>query len=170
MTSRILREIRSLQNSPPPGISLLSHDHTSSILAQIEGPTATAFEGCSFNVRLTFPNDFPRSPPTAMFETSIFHPNISVEGNVCVNTLKRDWTSETTVSKVLHIISCLLIEPFPESALNETAARLALHDYAEYVRRAKLHSKVHAQSKTSEQQVAKTSSSTQSKKKRLSRL
>jgi len=42
------------------------------------------------------------------------------------------------------VIRCLLIEPFPESALNEEAAKLMLEDYDEYFSRAKMFTGVHA--------------------------
>lgn len=42
------------------------------------------------------------------------------------------------------VIRCLLIEPFPESALNEEAAKLMLEDYDEYFRRAKMFTEIHA--------------------------
>ena len=40
---------------------------------------------------------------------------------------------------------CLLIEPFPESALNEEAGKLLLEDYEEYAKHAKLMASIHAQ-------------------------
>lgn len=42
------------------------------------------------------------------------------------------------------VIRCLLIEPFPESALNEEAAKLMLEEYDEYFRRAKMFTSIHA--------------------------
>lgn len=42
------------------------------------------------------------------------------------------------------VIRCLLIEPFPESALNEEAAKLMLEEYDEYFRRAKMFTGIHA--------------------------
>jgi ubiquitin-conjugating enzyme E2 S len=42
------------------------------------------------------------------------------------------------------VIRCLLIEPFPESALNEEAAKLMLEDYDEYFRRARMFTSIHA--------------------------
>ncbi len=42
------------------------------------------------------------------------------------------------------IIRCLLIEPFPESALNEEAGRLLLENYDEYARHARLMTSIHA--------------------------
>ena len=42
------------------------------------------------------------------------------------------------------VIRCLLIEPFPESALNEDAAKLMLENYDEYFSRAKMLTNIHA--------------------------
>lgn len=41
---------------------------------------------------------------------------------------------------------CLLIEPFPESALNEEAGRLLMEDYEAYAQHARLMTSIHAQS------------------------
>lgn len=40
-------------------------------------------------------------------------------GEICVNTLKKDWNEKLGVRHVLLTIKCLLIVPNPESALNE---------------------------------------------------
>lgn len=74
----------------------------------------------------------------------IFHPNIANNGDICVNTLKKDWTSEISLTHVLQVIRCLLIVPFPESSLNDEAGKLFLDSYEEFASRAKLITKVHA--------------------------
>ena len=61
-----------------------------------------------------------------------------------MNTLKKDWQPSHGIRHVLMVIRCLLIEPFPESALNEEAAKLMLEDYDEYFRRAKMFTGIHA--------------------------
>ena len=48
---------------------------------------------------------------------------------------------------ILMIIRCLLIEPFPESALNEEAGKLLLGNYEEYARHARLMTSIHAPSR-----------------------
>lgn len=45
------------------------------------------------------------------------------------------------------VIKCLLIFPFPESALNEEAARLFMDNYQEYFKYAKLLTELYAQNK-----------------------
>ena len=77
--------------------------------------------------------------------TKIFHPNVSKGGEICVNVLKRDWTADMGLRHVLVVIRCLLIEPFPESALNEEAGRLLMEDYGAYAAHARLMTSIHAQ-------------------------
>jgi hypothetical protein len=64
-------------------------------------------------------------------------------GAICVNTLKKDWTADTTFSHVLSVIRCLLIYPFPESSLNDEAGKLFMESYDEYSKRAHLMADVH---------------------------
>jgi ubiquitin-conjugating enzyme E2 S len=94
-------------------------------------------------LKLVISGDFPATPPKGFFLTKIYHPNISTAGEICVNTLKRDWTSDTTLRHVFTVIRCLLIVPFPESSLNDEAGKLFMESYAEYAKRAKLMADVH---------------------------
>ncbi|XP_013715374.2 ubiquitin-conjugating enzyme E2 22-like [Brassica napus] len=57
---------------------------------------------------------------------------------ICVNTLKKDWNPSLGLRHVLPVVRCLLIEPFPESALNEQAGKMLLENYEEYARHARL--------------------------------
>ena len=81
---------------------------------------------------------------TGYFLTRIFHPNISKTGEICVNTLKKDWKADCKLSHILMVVRCLLIEPNPESALNEEAGRLFMEDYESYSQRARLLTSIHA--------------------------
>jgi len=76
--------------------------------------------------------------------TKIFHPNVSLTGEICVNTLKKDWKPEHTLSHVLQVIRCLLIVPFPESSLNDEAGKLFMESFEEFSRKAKLMTSIHA--------------------------
>lgn len=79
-----------------------------------------------------------------MFITKIFHPNIARTGEICVNVLKRDWKPDMGLRHVLLVIRCLLIQPFPDSALNEEAGRLIMEDYEEFCKHARLMTSIHA--------------------------
>ncbi|KAF3480177.1 ubiquitin-conjugating enzyme E2S [Arthroderma uncinatum] len=98
-----------------------------------------------WRLQLRLPEDYPASPPKAFFRTRIWHPNVEEStGAVCVDTLKRDWDSKLTLKDVLVTISCLLIHPNPDSALNSTAGALLQDNYESFARQAKLMTSIHA--------------------------
>lgn len=48
----------------------------------------TVFEGTDYKLSLSFPTDYPFKPPKVKFETSCFHPNVDVYGNICLDILQ----------------------------------------------------------------------------------
>jgi len=144
--SRLMGEIRDLVRNPPDGIEYVDNEDStvSEIHAMISGPEDTPFFGGSFRMKLVLSEDYPNSPPRGFFLTKIYHPNVANNGDICVNTLKKDWTADVTIKHVLQVIRCLLIVPFPESSLNDEAGKLFMESYEEFARRAKIMTEVHA--------------------------
>jgi len=142
----VLRQVGQLGETKLDGVHMLPNaEDPLDIQAIIEGPTQTPYEGGQYRVKIILGAEFPTQPPRAFFLTRIFHPNISAAGDVCVNTLKRDWNpNEWQIGHILQVIRCLLIVPFPESALNEEAGRLFMESYQEYYAHAKMINSVHA--------------------------
>ena len=111
----------------------------------LSGPTGTPYANGVWRLHLDIPPTYPTSAPTAFFRTRCWHPNVDeTTGAVCVETLKRDWSSTLKLRDVLVTISCLLIQPNPASALNEEAGKLANEDWEGFCRRAKLMTEIHA--------------------------
>ncbi|VDP94186.1 unnamed protein product [Echinostoma caproni] len=157
VVKRINKEICEVLNENIEGIEILVNEQDSiDIQAIINGPEGTPYEGGRFHVKLVLTEGYPMDPPKGYFYTKIFHPNIApATGEICVNTLKRDWKSDLGLKHILlvttctlclisQVIRCLLLDPNPESALNEEAGRLLLEDYNEYVAQARLYTDVHA--------------------------
>ena len=141
----LARELADLQDKPPEGIRVLMNEQDlTDVQAEIEGPQGTPYAGGVFRMRLSLPPDFPASPPRGTFATKIWHPNVSKAGEICVNVLKKDWKPDLGLRHVLLVVRCLLIEPFPESALNEEAGKALLDDYSEYCKYARLMTELHA--------------------------
>ncbi|KAE8355536.1 ubiquitin-conjugating enzyme/RWD-like protein [Aspergillus coremiiformis] len=122
-----------------------SSDDLSQLTAMLAGPQGTPYSHGLWRVHLKMPDDYPKSPPKATFKTRIWHPNVEeLTGAVCVDTLKRDWKATLTLKDVLVTISCLLIYPNPDSALNSTAGALLQENYEAFARQAKLMTSIHA--------------------------
>lgn len=142
---RVLKEIAEITADSLDGIRLISNEQDiADLQAYIEGPADTPYQGGCFRVKLILCKGFPMQPPKAYFITKIFHPNVASNGEICVNTLKKDWKPELGIKHILLTIKCLLIVPNPESALNEEAGKLLLENYEEYFSRAKVYTEVHA--------------------------
>lgn len=72
---------------------IINESDATDIQAEIEGPVGTPYQGGLFRCKLAVENDFPANPPKGYFITKIFHPNVSEKGEICVNTLKKDWNA-----------------------------------------------------------------------------
>ncbi|OHS98599.1 Ubiquitin-conjugating enzyme E2 S [Tritrichomonas foetus] len=170
---RLMSEMKKLQKAELGGITThFNPDNLTDIHATLEGPENTPFEGGTFEIKLEVGDEFPQKPPKGYFLTKIFHPNVHPDtGAICVSTLSSDWTESMGLDHLLLTIRCLLIEPNPESALNEEAGRLLLENYDDYNSRAKLMTQVHAMKAkpAAAGAPAKKASATQAKK-RLKRL
>lgn len=144
--SRLMTEIRDLVRSPPDGVEYCESEENSvsEIHAIISGPEDTPFHRGLFKMKLVISEDYPNTPPRGFFLTKIFHPNVAPNGDICVNTLKKDWTAATSMKHVLQVIRCLLMVPFPESSLNDEAGKLFMDSYDEYAARARIMTEVHA--------------------------
>jgi ubiquitin-conjugating enzyme E2 S len=143
---RLMNELKKIQKVELGGITVrTSGDNLTEFHATIQGPENTPFEGGEFQVKLEIGDEFPQRPPKGYFLTKIFHPNVQFDtGAICVSTLSQDWTDDMGLDHLLLTIRCLLIEPNPESALNEEAGRLLLENYDDYCARARLMTQVHA--------------------------
>jgi len=147
------KQMQSLATQKMEGISVVLNDEDmTDIQAIIEGPPGTPYAGGQFRVKLVLSKDFPATPPKGFFLTKIFHPNVaSPSGEICVNTLKKDWKPDLGLQHILLTVKCLLIAPNPESALNEEAGKLLLEQYDTYSSRAKLYTEIHARSSAKEE-------------------
>ena len=58
--------------------------------AIIFGPDDTPLEGGVFKLHLRFSEEYPQCPPHVKFQTSVFHPNVFTDGNICLDILRRE--------------------------------------------------------------------------------
>jgi ubiquitin-conjugating enzyme E2 S len=104
--ARIRKDIGSLYKSTPADIVLTEDTgaNLESIRLQIKGPDGTPYHGGLWDLLIKVPSDYPTSPPKVYFQTKIFHPNVHpLTGEVCVDTLKRDWTSDLNLCHILLV-------------------------------------------------------------------
>ena len=90
--------------------------------AVILGPEDTDWQGGIFKLMITFGNDYPTAPPKVRFLTKMFHPNIYLNGEICLDILQNNWTPTYTAVEALLSIQSLLDDPNCKSPANPEAS------------------------------------------------
>ncbi|XP_047157253.1 NEDD8-conjugating enzyme Ubc12-like isoform X2 [Vigna umbellata] len=65
---------------------------------------------------------YPHEAPKVKCKTKVYHPNIDLEGNVCLNILREDWKPVLNINTVIYGLYHLFTEPNYEDPLNHDAA------------------------------------------------
>lgn len=91
-------------------------------------PDDGIYKGGTFVFDVKIPDTYPHDPPKILCETTIFHPNIDMEGHVCLNILREDWKPVLTMSSVIMGMQFLMLEPNADDPLNKEAAAMLASD------------------------------------------
>ncbi|CAI9116681.1 OLC1v1017895C2 [Oldenlandia corymbosa var. corymbosa] len=65
---------------------------------------------------------YPHEAPKVKCKTKVYHPNIDLEGNVCLNILREDWKPVLNINTIIYGLFHLFTEPNHEDPLNPDAA------------------------------------------------
>lgn len=87
-------------------------------------PDAGYWKGSSFTFKFKVPDNYPHQPPKVVCETPVYHPNIDLNGAVCLNILKDDWRPILNTQNIVHGLIFLFLEPNPADPLNHKAAQV----------------------------------------------
>ncbi len=136
---RILKEIKEIanqENTPWIKLSPLCSD-ISHLLAGIEGPPDTPYEGGVFWIYVQYSEYYPNSPPKLRFLTRIYHPNIDSRGYICLDLLEDRWTPGLTIFSALVSVSSLLDDPGLTDPLVPEIAEIYCKNYDLYSQNAR---------------------------------
>lgn len=97
-------------------------------------PDTGYWKGATYHFVFSIPAHYPHSPPKVECKTKIYHPNIDLEGKVCLNILREDWRPVLDINSVIYGLIFLFIEPNPDDPLNHEAAELFRKDVNQFER------------------------------------
>ena len=99
-------------------------------------PQEGIYEGGEYEFSMDCPDDYPNRPPKVMCLTTIYHPNIDLDGHVCLSILRvdKDWSPISTLNHVVCGLLSLFLEPNPDDPLNPEAGELMKKDFNEFTR------------------------------------
>jgi len=85
-------------------------------------PDEGMYKGGRFIFEFKIPSNYPHDPPKVKCTQKIYHPNIDLEGNVCLNILREDWKPVLNLNAVIVGMQFLFLEPNASDPLNKDAA------------------------------------------------
>ncbi|SCV04193.1 LAMI_0H14136g1_1 [Lachancea mirantina] len=85
-------------------------------------PDEGFYRSGTFKFSLHFKDTYPIEPPKVKCLNKIYHPNIDVSGNVCLNILREDWSPVLDLQSILVGLLLLFLEPNAKDPLNKDAA------------------------------------------------
>ena len=137
---RLIRDVKQLIKEPLHDNGIYyEHDQEDMLkgYAMIVGPSDTPYYGGYYFFEFTYPNNYPHSPPSVLYQTNgdqiRFNPNLYKNGKVCIsllNTWKGDqWTSCQSISTILLALCTLLCD---KPLLNEPGIMEKHKDFNRY--------------------------------------
>ncbi|KAL7537941.1 hypothetical protein ACHAXR_008168 [Thalassiosira sp. AJA248-18] len=97
-------------------------------------PDSGFWKNATYKFKFDIPDHYPHTPPKVHCDTKIFHPNINLEGKVCLNILREDWKPVLDINAVIYGLIFLFYEPNPDDPLNHEAAELFRKDTKQFER------------------------------------
>jgi len=118
---RVQKDIKELEESQTWKMTFPDPDDILNSTLTIE-PDEGMYKGGRFVFTFAINQNFPHDPPKVKCTQKIYHPNIDLEGNVCLNILREDWKPVLNLNAVIVGLQFLFLEPNASDPLNKEAA------------------------------------------------
>ncbi|KAI5959514.1 UBC12 [Candida pseudojiufengensis] len=97
-------------------------------------PNEGYYKNGKFKFKIEISKNFPIDPPKIKCLNKIYHPNIDLNGNICLNILREDWSPVLSLNSILIGLNFLFLEPNPNDPLNKEAANMLVKDKKQFER------------------------------------
>jgi len=95
-------------------------------------PDDGMYKGGVFKFSFHIKDNYPHEAPKLKCLQKIYHPNIDLQGNVCLNILRDDWKPVLTIQAVVFGMQYLFLEPNPDDPLNKEAAEVLKNNRTQF--------------------------------------
>ncbi|KAI8867727.1 E2 ubiquitin-conjugating enzyme [Ramicandelaber brevisporus] len=123
-TGAHLRIQKDLSEFEPPSTITIRHPDVNDFLnfEMVIKPDEGYYKGGVFPFSVSISNNYPHEPPKLRSLKTVYHPNLDLDGNVCLNILREDWKPVLNLTAVSIGMNYLFLEPNPDDPLNKEAA------------------------------------------------
>jgi ubiquitin-conjugating enzyme E2 M len=117
----------------PENVTLVTNKTNQAVFSFVIKPVMGYWTGGVFEFKFDVPPKYPFEGPKVTCLDRIWHPNIDLDGGVCVSVL-RPWKPTYSVQVILFGLLFLFSHPNPNDPLNEEAAKQMRDDPAAFGR------------------------------------
>jgi ubiquitin-conjugating enzyme E2 M len=103
-----------------------------SYLNVLISPNIGYWVGAKYNFCIRIPFEYPYKDPIVKCLTKIYHPNITLTGEVCLSILKLGWKCTYSINTVIINLQTIFEFPYPDDPLNKGAAALLRTDESKF--------------------------------------
>ncbi|XP_036621247.1 ubiquitin/ISG15-conjugating enzyme E2 L6 [Trichosurus vulpecula] len=137
-SKRAAKELEALQENLPSYLrDLCSENSNVLIWNALLLPDQEPYNLRAFKFRITFPRNYPFSPPQLNFITKIYHPNVAENGELCLPILSENWTARTKICQVLEALISLVNTPNQGLPLQVELADMYVQNPEQFMKNAK---------------------------------
>ncbi|CEP00621.1 UBC core domain-containing protein [Plasmodiophora brassicae] len=95
-------------------------------------PDAGYWKGATYTFSFEISDHYPYKAPKVKCLEKIWHPNIDLNGAVCLNILRESWRPVLNIQNVVHGLIFLMLDPNPNDPLNQEAAEVMRNDLTRF--------------------------------------
>lgn len=95
-------------------------------------PDTGCWAGAKYQFNFSIGASYPFDPPKVVCKTKIYHPNINLEGAVCLNILRADWKPVLDINAIIYGLLFIFYEPEANDPLNHEAAELLRNNKTQF--------------------------------------
>jgi len=126
---RVQRDLSDLELGPY--VTMIREDEVWMYFEFVISPHDCYWEGGKFTFMFHIPPKYPFEGPKVECKDKIYHPNIDLEGKICLNVL-RPWKPIYTIQTILFGLLFLFSHPNPIDPLNIEAAEIMRNDLNQF--------------------------------------
>ena len=121
-----IEELKNLRETCPQCQILKISNNNMDIDLEISPDKETYWSGGKYKFHIHIPDDYPNAQPECKCETPIYHPNIDLQGNICLNIISKDkkgWIATLDISRLIVGLVYLFQDPNPQDPINHECAK-----------------------------------------------
>ncbi|KAF8753876.1 hypothetical protein RHS01_06584 [Rhizoctonia solani] len=116
---RVQKDITELDLPKTMELNFPNPEDTLNFTLSIKPDEAGMYKDAEFKFSFSINTNYPHEPPKVKCIPKIYHPNVDLEGNVCLNILREDWKPVLNLNSIMVGLQYLFLEPNADDPLNK---------------------------------------------------